>query len=294
MTFASFRFWGSHSGGFGLATTVENVLWPKIMRAGFFDRAARPSSPIALRRGSCPRSYAYIRFHSGYFCKQTWSTHHCREWLAAIDHGEPVVITCPDHKRALFTPLKAPDADPGERNPAFGLWRDREVEEDVAAYLRTVRAGRNPPRGWRRIDRRDRVPAIETLMPTLFWFFCSCGLNNRSGIFIHDLQQNAGSASRAAKPRRARPAQVGSQRRSRHFGGSRPAVVHRHPRPAGSPFQCLRCDGISTPWLESWGQTSNNRRSDGASTRRIATRRMHNVARRCPHHAAQTGSVAGR
>jgi antitoxin (DNA-binding transcriptional repressor) of toxin-antitoxin stability system len=74
------------------------------------------------------------------------STHHCREWLAAIDHGEPVVITGRDHKRALLTPLKAPDADPGECNPAFGLWRDREVEEDVAAYLRTVRAGRNPPR----------------------------------------------------------------------------------------------------------------------------------------------------
>jgi antitoxin (DNA-binding transcriptional repressor) of toxin-antitoxin stability system len=68
---------------------------------------------------------------------------HCRELLAATDRGEQIVITCRGHKRALLTPLNAPGVGSGERNPAFGLWRDRE--DDVAAHVRTLRAGRDLP-----------------------------------------------------------------------------------------------------------------------------------------------------
>ncbi len=68
---------------------------------------------------------------------------HTRELLAATDRGEEVVITWRGRKRARlvpFEPGEAVDKAAQGRNPAFGLWRDREIE--VEDWVRSAREGR--------------------------------------------------------------------------------------------------------------------------------------------------------
>ncbi|MDR1854303.1 MAG: type II toxin-antitoxin system prevent-host-death family antitoxin [Azoarcus sp.] len=60
---------------------------------------------------------------------------HTAEVLAATDRGTPVVITYRGKARAVLSRWLGNGASDvaKERNPAFGLWRDREgdVEEEV-------------------------------------------------------------------------------------------------------------------------------------------------------------------
>ncbi|MDR1424571.1 MAG: type II toxin-antitoxin system prevent-host-death family antitoxin [Azoarcus sp.] len=59
---------------------------------------------------------------------------HTAEVLAAADRGTPVVITYRGKARAVLSRWSGTDKhETTERNPAFGLWRDREgdVEEEV-------------------------------------------------------------------------------------------------------------------------------------------------------------------
>ena len=80
---------------------------------------------------------------------------YARELIAATDRGEEVVITWRGKRRARLVPLtesgslgRASGRDPGsegvgrERNPAFGLWRDRTG--DVDDQLRQLRRRREP------------------------------------------------------------------------------------------------------------------------------------------------------
>lgn len=67
---------------------------------------------------------------------------HTRELIAATDRGEEVIITWRGKPRArliAFDPER-PVVAPGGRNPAFGLWRDRNI--DVDAEVRALRAPR--------------------------------------------------------------------------------------------------------------------------------------------------------
>lgn len=67
---------------------------------------------------------------------------HTRELIAATDRGEEVIITWRGKPRArliAFDPDR-PVAAAGARNPAFGLWRDRDM--NVEAEVRALRAPR--------------------------------------------------------------------------------------------------------------------------------------------------------
>lgn len=79
---------------------------------------------------------------------------YARELIAATDRGEEVVITWRGKRRARLVPLAEPGSsgrgsghDPGsegvgrERNPAFGLWRDRTGNVDD--WLRQLRRRRD-------------------------------------------------------------------------------------------------------------------------------------------------------
>jgi len=70
---------------------------------------------------------------------------HTRELLAATDRGEPVYIRWRGRRRAVLVRWDE-DSDTkadNERNPAFGLWRDRP--EDVETQVRTLRQPRDLP-----------------------------------------------------------------------------------------------------------------------------------------------------
>lgn len=67
---------------------------------------------------------------------------HTGELLSATDRGETVVITYRGKERAVLSRWEGPEADELlERNPAFGLWRDRE--ESVDEEVRRLRRPRN-------------------------------------------------------------------------------------------------------------------------------------------------------
>lgn len=70
---------------------------------------------------------------------------HTAEILAATDRGEQVIITYHGKGRALLTrwPEESARSKTPERNPAFGLWQDRD--EDVDALVRRLRQGRELP-----------------------------------------------------------------------------------------------------------------------------------------------------
>jgi antitoxin (DNA-binding transcriptional repressor) of toxin-antitoxin stability system len=70
---------------------------------------------------------------------------HTAEILAATDRGEQVIITYRGKGRALLTRWReeAGRAESPVRNPAFGLWQDRN--EDVDTQVRRLRKGRELP-----------------------------------------------------------------------------------------------------------------------------------------------------
>ena len=67
---------------------------------------------------------------------------HTRKILAATDRGETVVVTTRGRQRAVLRRWESgkSEAEARERNPAFGIWRDRE--EDIQAHVRKLREGR--------------------------------------------------------------------------------------------------------------------------------------------------------
>ena len=72
-----------------------------------------------------------------------------RTLLAATDRGEEVIITYRGRRRAKLVPWSEPgksDATPSSadrRNPAFGIWRDRQ--DSVDELIRSMRRGRDLP-----------------------------------------------------------------------------------------------------------------------------------------------------
>lgn len=68
---------------------------------------------------------------------------HTAELLAATDRGEEVVITWRGRARARLVPIDSGDTGrPAEaRNPAFGLWQERDETPDD--YVRALRNGRS-------------------------------------------------------------------------------------------------------------------------------------------------------
>ncbi len=69
---------------------------------------------------------------------------HARQLLAAADRGEEVGITWRGRRRARLVPwTDEPERAPGERNPPFGVWADRDGDVDVE--VRALRRSRNLP-----------------------------------------------------------------------------------------------------------------------------------------------------
>jgi prevent-host-death family protein len=68
---------------------------------------------------------------------------HTRSLLRATDRGEEVVITYRGKRRAKLVPWQEADCHRNGRNPAFGLWRDRD--EPVDQLVRSLRRGRRQP-----------------------------------------------------------------------------------------------------------------------------------------------------
>lgn len=66
---------------------------------------------------------------------------HTSELLSATDRGETVVITYRGKERAVLSRWHESDGNElMERNPAFGLWRDRESSvDDEVRQLRQPR-----------------------------------------------------------------------------------------------------------------------------------------------------------
>ncbi len=65
--------------------------------------------------------------------------------LRALKRQEKVVVSYGRKKLALLQPLPA-DADTEGNvrdNPLFGIWRDREEFADPAAFVRSIRRGRD-------------------------------------------------------------------------------------------------------------------------------------------------------
>jgi len=70
---------------------------------------------------------------------------HTADILAAADRGEEVIITYRGRRRAVIRRWVEPvrDQSPADRNPAFGLWRERDG--DVAEQVRRLRRRRDLP-----------------------------------------------------------------------------------------------------------------------------------------------------
>jgi len=69
------------------------------------------------------------------------------EVLQALDRNERVTILYRGQERAVLVPAgsEAAEGKPAKarQHPAFGMWADREDQEDVAAHVRSLRRGRH-------------------------------------------------------------------------------------------------------------------------------------------------------
>lgn len=64
--------------------------------------------------------------------------------LRALKRREKVVVSYGSKELALVQPLsEGADADDVRNSPLFGIWRDREEFADPAAFVRSIRRGRN-------------------------------------------------------------------------------------------------------------------------------------------------------
>ncbi len=65
--------------------------------------------------------------------------------LRALKRQEKIVVSYGGKKLALLQPLpESVDVESDVRNnPAFGMWRDREEFADPAAFVRSIRRGRD-------------------------------------------------------------------------------------------------------------------------------------------------------
>jgi antitoxin (DNA-binding transcriptional repressor) of toxin-antitoxin stability system len=63
--------------------------------------------------------------------------------LAALGRNERVTLTHRGRKRGVIVPCGNEEAiGPAEEHEAFGVWRNREDVEDVNAFVRNLRGGR--------------------------------------------------------------------------------------------------------------------------------------------------------
>ena len=65
-----------------------------------------------------------------------------KKLLEAVDRGEEVVITHRGRPRARLVPLDRETSGPSGAPDLFGMWRDHKGAEDVGAYVRRLRQGR--------------------------------------------------------------------------------------------------------------------------------------------------------
>lgn len=71
---------------------------------------------------------------------------HTRALISATDRGEEVIITYRGKRRAKLVPLDTDQehrSSSDHRNPAFGLWQDRQ--DSVDSVVRSLRQPRNLP-----------------------------------------------------------------------------------------------------------------------------------------------------
>lgn len=71
---------------------------------------------------------------------------HTRALISATDRGEEVIITYRGKRRAKLVPLdndQEHGSSSGHRNPAFGLWQDRQ--DPIDSVVRSLRQSRNLP-----------------------------------------------------------------------------------------------------------------------------------------------------
>ncbi|MES9901150.1 MAG: type II toxin-antitoxin system prevent-host-death family antitoxin [Sedimenticola sp.] len=69
---------------------------------------------------------------------------HTRELISATDRGEQVIITYRGKPRAKLVPFTAEGTGaPGEHNPAFGIWSDRDDDLSVDEQVRQMRRPRS-------------------------------------------------------------------------------------------------------------------------------------------------------
>lgn len=67
---------------------------------------------------------------------------HSRELLEAVNRGEEVVITFRGKPCAKLVPYREKKGEETTGHDLFGIWKDNDQVEDVAAYVRTLRQGR--------------------------------------------------------------------------------------------------------------------------------------------------------
>ncbi len=67
---------------------------------------------------------------------------HSRELLEAVKRGEEVVITFRGKPCAKLVPYRKKKGEETAEHDLFGIWKDNDQVEDVAAYVRTLRQGR--------------------------------------------------------------------------------------------------------------------------------------------------------
>ncbi|MFH1706328.1 MAG: type II toxin-antitoxin system Phd/YefM family antitoxin [Planctomycetota bacterium] len=63
--------------------------------------------------------------------------------LKALDHNEPVTITCRGKEKGIIYPTgHAAGTMKVAEHPAFGMWKDRPEYKDVNRAVRRIRKGR--------------------------------------------------------------------------------------------------------------------------------------------------------
>jgi antitoxin (DNA-binding transcriptional repressor) of toxin-antitoxin stability system len=71
------------------------------------------------------------------------------EILQLLDHQEQVILSYRGRDRAVLVPIgddPIAERPPGVlEHPAFGMWADRPDLDDVPAYVREMRTGRQSP-----------------------------------------------------------------------------------------------------------------------------------------------------
>ncbi len=67
---------------------------------------------------------------------------HSKELLSTVNRGEEVIITYRGKPCAKLVPYEELKKDKKIKTKLFGLWKDKDIIEDVDNYVRDLRKGR--------------------------------------------------------------------------------------------------------------------------------------------------------